>query len=719
SGSIVSRSGAPFATVRLDLASRIKVQQEVDGDAPEGVLHVAGGSRWRVDAEFDALTAPGLHPATTVGRDKLTGSAALAIAFGGTQVPIATGVVREIGVDEGSDTITVSMDGPESLTQPDLSLPSMGSYRAAASKALMRYPLNGTAVIIAALHRMGIRVTPAPRPDCVLSVPGIWGSIPDVGHVSLSGAGAPEGTGLWTNSRWTAEGLQSHASGHNAEITGWPSRWARWERTAAVQFGCDFQWDGVSSQVVLGVSLGPGEARISHFSDGRIQVGIKSVGGNSFTWTNFGALTGAGWRNYTATIQSTTTPGTVNIRIHVDGVQLGATTVVSGGTAVPSESDAGPVYIMQTAMTGRTRIELHHALGVGSLTYPTAGSTSVSQQAILEQSMLTLDKVPPIDARSPWEVITEIASAEMGEATFTEDGAFRYRKRSTVNANATPVDATISTDLASSVGGSASATSVRSKVVVKAQRLRLWEAGMGSGLRLPSHLHDEPIEIPSGKGSIIIDLDREIHATTGIITPISAAGMAADYPASWAICTSKAGTSLAPLTAVTASLHMIGPSTARIDYHNITSTMWAVWPSGWGNPPGMTIQPGDGSLVILGRHTLTDADIPRARVSTSDADTLAAWGERVFRMPESPWIQSRTTATSVANIVLAASSRPRVELEDITIPGDPRYQIGDVVTVTDTRSRWPAVNARVHGVEHEISTTAEGRMTTTLSLKTI
>lgn len=716
-GSFSPRAGGAGSLTTWAKAERIKIRQEVDGDAPDGISHVAGASLWRLDADFDALTANDLHPATVAGRDKLTGFGSLLVAFGGTPVPMFSGSTREIGVDEGGGSITVSMDGPESYTRPDLTLPAMGSYRAAAGGQFIRYPLNATAVVIAALHRMGRRVTPAPRPNCVLSVPGIWGAIPDIGHIAFSGAGAPEGTSLWAPSRWNSVGLECYGGGTNTEVTGWPSRWSRWEQTAAVQWGCDYLWNGASSSVVLDVSLGPGQARIRH-SPTAVEVGLRSTMSNPFVWTQFGTSAGAGWRNYTATVQSTTTPGTVNLRIHVDGVQLGSIAVASGSKVVPSESDAGPVYVMAQQMRNRTRIELHHAIGVGALTYPDSSSTMVTQQAILEPSMLTLDTLPAIDGRSPWEVITEIASAELAEASYLEDGRFRYRRRSTVNASTTPL-ATISTDLATSLGGSASATSVRSKIVGTAHRLRLRESGVGTALRSPSHLHDEPIKIPSGKGSILIDLDREVQVETGIVTPISAAGMASDYPCSWAICVDKQGNTLAPISAVTASLHMIGPRTARIDYANITQPLWAVWPQGWGNPPGMTIRSGDGSFVVLGRHALADTEIPRTRVEVENAGTRSAWGDRSFTLPESPWRQSAAVVRGVASVVLASSTSPRLELEDITIPGDPRYQIGDVVTVTDTRSRWPPFTARVHGITHEISTRAEGRMTTTLTLKAI
>jgi hypothetical protein len=78
---------------------------------------------------------------------------------------------------------------------------------------------------------------------------------------------------------------------------------------------------------------------------------------------------------------------------------------------------------------------------------------------------------------------------------------------------------------------------------------------------------------------------------------------------------------------------------------------------------------------------------------------VEVWGERALDLGASQWRQNAATLGVLAGQLLADLGAPRVEVQDVVVPGDPRLELGDVVRLTDWQERVPDVLARITRIQ--------------------
>jgi hypothetical protein len=156
---------------------------------------------------------------------------------------------------------------------------------------------------------------------------------------------------------------------------------------------------------------------------------------------------------------------------------------------------------------------------------------------------------------------------------------------------------------------------------------------------------------------------------------------------------------------------MIGPSTMELTVNNGSGTRYLCWPAAWvsaSTPFGFT--KGSPAIWVNG-YSLPDADKTRTVVVDETNPAAAAlWGDRVWDMGENVWRQNAASVRALAQSLLAGMSTPRAELSSVTLPADPRWQIGDPVRLTDWEGRLPSIMARITSIELTISPEVEGGM---------
>ncbi|HUX69018.1 MAG TPA: hypothetical protein VMV41_00745, partial [Cellulomonadaceae bacterium] len=181
----------------------------------------------------------------------------------------------------------------------------------------------------------------------------------------------------------------------------------------------------------------------------------------------------------------------------------------------------------------------------------------------------------------------------------------------------------------------------------------------------------------------------------------------------------QVSTSTSPLP--TASITQISSNTLVLTVTNPTSTtLYAVIPTSWDASPNVfAVAGGSPGLLLSGWSTPIDADIPTVPIASTDSASASLYGPRTWMLPDSGWRQDKTTAQALTDALLPDVSFPRLLLENVQTQWDPRWQLGDVVTVSDALGRMPNQLARITALDPTLSLDVERFMTVKLGLRLI
>lgn len=92
--------------------------------------------------------------------------------------------------------------------------------------------------------------------------------------------------------------------------------------------------------------------------------------------------------------------------------------------------------------------------------------------------------------------------------------------------------------------------------------------------------------------------------------------------------------------------------------------------------------------------------------SVRDANSVAEYGERVIELEGSFWLQDEYQTRSMLADIVERMGRPIPVSETLTVPGDPRIQIGDTIQVQDLDGFGERMWLQVYGIRREYG--AEG-----------
>jgi len=671
-------------TDRVPMVARMVVDRELGADVPDGARLVGGGMTSAAQLEVDAAMpgAPSaMRPADLTAW--LGTPVRIVAGFGSYVLDTFRGRVRELQSSAAGRTTLVSLVDDSDAMRAPVTLPAYGSVAPRwAPGRVARYPVNASAVVVAALHASGMRVTPQPPTDCVVSIPGVFGLLPDPGL----GWCVPSGTGATSSALLVASG--SAACGpygpqvspsQPIAVTGYPQRRVTWGGgTNIIAADLWFYKNTGNYGVTLNFSGHKITVEVAVASPANLFVYTTASGGSRAQ--KFSVAASTGWHH----VRVTMTRSPEKLEFWVDGV---ASTPITSGTGLTAIGD-GTTASLQLTSPGVIQAAM---LLAGSGTTLTAPSTaSFTSGADVSTSALELDYVPPIDGRLAWEVIKEIATAEFGSAGFNEAGRFAYRNRAELNAAASPVltlDATVVDDLR----GRSAVDSIRTRVETKYVPKVLLDDGIGNlvDVTRPLWASDKWTLVP-GWNSFLVSASNPWIPRSGTVNAITNAGQATMVDVGITVCSGSdgSGTVYEYANGIRAQIVMISPTTGVLwIYNHLAVNAYCVWPLAWdsttpyaeliealGATPG-----GPGAFV---RALLLDGDYPtisRAMDATTEQST---WGVRTLALDENPWRHQAAAVDVIAGQLLNDLKTPRLVLDDVTVPGDVRIELGDVVTVS-------------------------------------
>lgn len=501
---------------------------------------------------------------------------------------------------------------------------------------------------------------PAQRPQCVLAA-GLRSSLwPEVGSL-MSTSAQPVPT---FNAGAYGSGLGSSV----AALGGLTNVTYNLAASPGLSLFVEFFVTGTFFPITVGIhntaSLGAGTPLLLLSVDAtHLQVvPSPSLGGSSFSWTT--------------TVDTSTHYVAFAITLPAAGGTAWSATAYLDGTSQSSGALAFATVRDATAWNIATVVPQSGTISGLQITTETAPALNngFAPQAVLDQSLNPLQVVPAMEG-DPWQVVQQIADAELAVAGFDESGIFRFKNRNTIRSAALARTVT-STMALRSVGIEATAASVVNRAQVPYTTYAFASAPstvftLNAPTRVPRY---STITLVATLDTLFASLDASISKLPN--------GSADTSHSFYRASTDSSGLNEHPGVTFP-SIVQTAPNELTITVRNPSSQdAWLVSPANYVDLPAGTPVLRLAALAVTAANELVaDFQYPPA---TSGGAASTRWGEVAWQASSNPFSQDPTTAAQLAQDVVIDSCVPRPNLTNVTIIPDPRLQLSDVVRIIDS-----------------------------------
>lgn len=664
----------------------------------------------------------------------------------GAPIPVRqfTGRIRISAASADKLEVPVNcLDAVEDLQRP-IWLPAHGSlYGTDVSQQFSSHW-----VMDRVLRANGYYQTPPPHPNACYYATLHGGTAPEIGMTAygtlINGAGTWRWTGGGSEPMYfdTGTGDEFQTNGNTRGSGGIP----RPNVGNTVGLGWRIKRVGTNSGVLiqnlnsapLNISI-PGIYDSSSYS-ARIMLHLTNTGQirlqltNSYNGATYDkslyhatTITDSAWHYVQA--ECTFNSTSVTFRVKLDGgawqtsTQTGAYPAITAAAPFPPYPYIEwPLWIQMQAFHPVTNIQSY----CGTTPMVDAYPASFVPNARLDQAHNRLTAVPEFRKEPSWNILKELANTEFGSLYVDEYGVVQFANMHSARVAKTVPDRAVDT---STIGGLTITDATDNCVNVCAGRIKPFTIGPRCVFDLAGQfvLYDktgaEPVQTTIRElddmtaqpvsGFPAIRIWPEIKS---MVYPTSVGrNVVGTYPVSaWdsaeetimqGICAVHATNGTAAGTNATVDVWPDEQSTLYLAIFN-QGNAYAVQISNAvidaGNPPGSST----GSrtrkycLKIAGMVLLEEPVIEYER---KDSTSISENGHQPLDMPDNEWCQSYAAMTYIADELLSDMSKNPIPLvDDITLPGDPRVQLGDTLDLTDAGALGGKLLAVVSGLTRSL-----------------
>jgi hypothetical protein len=309
-------------------------------------------------------------------------------------------------------------------------------------------------------------------------------------------------------------------------------------------------------------------------------------------------------------------------------------------------------------------------------------------EASIDPGLNWLTHLPDVAAADSWAVLQDVVGAEFGTLGFAEGGEPFFRSRVSAVSDTTSVEKTyttsrsikelaaeVSTDTIRNVVGwesRAAFSDWNPQVLFEAQTYYQFNVIPGITQFVipvpPLWIVPEAYELPH------FSAEQWERDKADIVW-----GYVAYFPV-------PVGLGEVPEGEARITWSLIAPRTGLLTIENLSPRRFELR-----MPDGTDGTVGEPALRLYGHPVAPEPATLAERVRPG---SLALYGERGYRLPESPWRQLDGPANAIAGSLLANLANPLPIIEDVPVVGDPRVQIGDTVRLRD-RDRLEVVGTVV------------------------
>lgn len=360
------------------------------------------------------------------------------------------------------------------------------------------------------------------------------------------------------------------------------------------------------------------------------------------------------------------------------GGNISATLRLDGATS----STLAGIFVTPAAMTravlapqGSATIE---AIQVTTEAAPTS-NYGFTPQAVLDPSLNPLQVVPAVDVGSDvWQVIQQIADAELGVAAMDEStGKFYFRNRDTLRTSAPVATLTSSVSL-KDLDIEVDAAALSNRVQIPYQGWTFAKTGtlaaqFTSAHKVAAH-STQTFTLTTDQMVAQIDSVFSVLPNTGAPTR-DAAGNPIDGNSWYRASIDSAGTTEHPGVTVTAT--QITPNQVNVTVVNPAGvTAWFVVPSNYTDIDAGTPSLWLGGLPVTPGDQVTADTGATFKVNPTDPDVT-------YQAQVNPWMQDGDTANDLAFRIADDMSGIQPQLTNIDVVPRPDLQLGDRVILQD------------------------------------
>lgn len=332
--------------------------------------------------------------------------------------------------------------------------------------------------------------------------------------------------------------------------------------------------------------------------------------------------------------------------------------------------------------------------------------------AILDNGLNKLTATPVGQYEDAWQVITDVAAAELGSVFWDEHGVFRFWNRETVIAKQEEIVRTLNLDDVTGLQITNSLDSVRNVVTSDAKAVTT----PGNSVVYSASSVDELYVPPNTTVELKVYRD-DVYQVDNWKVPRYATAPDTNVPDLWDPDADSDGYVVQFLEAgvwseknnLTSGVDI----TARLDADgNIVITAF----NGYTFPARFGTGTGDNQAALRVNGTLI-YNAPNAVASKMDTDSVKKYGPR--NLPVSgDWVQWQPeSVNSLLDYLLPRSINPIPTTDAITIPGDPRLQLGDTMVITDPDGMGEEMKVQIYGIKRTYS--RDNGLVDTLSVEMI
>lgn len=656
-----------------------------------------------------------------------------------------TGRVRISRVSAESDEVSVEcLDAVEVLQEP-IWLPAFGDLNGTESKQMF----SSHWVFDRVLRANGFYQTPPAHPDACFSATLHGGTCPEIGLASPSTFYNATSDFNWVGGGdepmyFDSKGLEFSSSGNTAgnriprpnvgNTIGLAYRFKR-AGTGKILLAQYLNGSPLGIDIPAGYETTQNCAISLHLNNtGNLVLQLQNYyGTNTYdkTFTHSTAITDTAW--HTVQGECTFNSGDVVFRIKLDSGPWQTTTLAG---AYPAYTAAAPfppypyiewpLWVQCQAFSPVTNIQTY----ANQTPMVDAFPTSFVPTARLDAGMNRLTAIPEFTAKPSWEILKSLAETEFGSLHVDEYGVVQFSNMATTRQARETPDTTISADQIVGLSITDATDSVINTITgtVKPYTigpLTIFDASSGSTLYDKSGptkerttfaaLDDFTAQPKDGVPSITIWPEVK-----GMIWPSTIGRNTIPYhpPATWTNSADSlfhgvggvhASDGTEPTTKPTVDVWLDEQNTLYVAIFNQTNTYAVQISNGVidaSTPPGSN----RGGKVL--RYALKIAGVvlieqPEMEYKRTDDASIAQNGHQPFEMPSNDWTQSYAAMTYLADQLLANVSATAIPLvEDITLPADPRRQLGDTIEITNAGNLGGTLLAIISGIAR--SETDEG-----------
>lgn len=639
------------------------VRREISTYLPEQVRGISGQSVASAGAEIpsdEVETQHARNPFTPAASRVVESGCSIRAGFIGTDgrpslVPAFTGRVMDSGSSALNDVLSVDCDDNASQLRREVIVAPLADqmrYTDSGTSTLLFPGVSGSYVMDSVLRQLGYYATPALTDWATISVP-------------LQGT-------LWAESRPAGDlvsatqtvGRLIHArNGGATDIPTFVSRqWEDGERFLAWTGAFRAQWQPASATDVS-------RFRVHGWCDGDSSSAEILLQGPGTNWVNIVmspgslAVTANGSSGEQTFTFADWPGGRFSLSSVLSGSSLQMVLFYSGGDAsgsvtVGSSFGGNMAYTQVISRVGMAIAGLQ----VGRNPVGPNEMTAFVPSASLDPTVATINATPGLVRSIGWDVLREIAEAELGAIWLSEAGVPTFRNRNSLRGIGEPVHPITSRTSLMDLPWRESVEQVRSQVTVPI-------------MPTVNYLFDDYSTLVWSA----LDTDTLIAVDRVRVMNVQLSGVAIDIDSSPLPTTDAArsrfqantepdGTGTNVTAQVSIAVELRGPRIARLTIRNDT-----------GSRVYLVAETGSPYVYIRARQRIYQSEESEELVAAINAGVNA----EPLDLAASPWIQNAATGNDLAAFLAAELASPRPVLQRVPVLWDPRRQLGDIVELAD------------------------------------